>query len=103
MDESLFQRLALHRPEAIVQLSLQYRMNSAIMHISNALVYEGKLQCGNDKIANSTLHVPQWNQMQEVSDERVLQFVRILTSGENPFIIPSSGFSHSYWSRASMN
>ena len=66
MDESLFQRLALHRPESTVQLSLQYRMNSAIMRISNALVYEGKLQCGNEAIANAILSLPYWSSFQQV-------------------------------------
>ena len=66
MDESLFQRLALHRPESTVQLSLQYRMNSAIMRISNALVYDGKLKCGNEAIANAILSLPNWSSLQQV-------------------------------------
>ena len=66
MDESLFQRLALHRPESTVQLSLQYRMNSTIMRISNALVYEGKLQCGNETIAKAMLSLPNWGSLQQV-------------------------------------
>ncbi|XP_072032876.1 DNA replication ATP-dependent helicase/nuclease DNA2-like [Amphiura filiformis] len=70
MDESLFQRLALHRPESSIQLSLQYRMNSAIMDISNALVYDGKLQCGNESIAKGTLDIPHWDRLQQNFPEK---------------------------------
>ncbi|XP_065152926.1 DNA replication ATP-dependent helicase/nuclease DNA2 [Paramisgurnus dabryanus] len=57
MDESLFKRLE-HHSDAVVQLNVQYRMNSAIMSLSNALMYEGKLECGSDKTASAVLQLP---------------------------------------------
>ncbi|XP_073729316.1 DNA replication ATP-dependent helicase/nuclease DNA2 [Misgurnus anguillicaudatus] len=57
MDESLFKRLE-HHSEAVVQLNVQYRMNSAIMSLSNALMYEGRLECGSDKTASAVLQLP---------------------------------------------
>ncbi|XP_006825430.1 DNA replication ATP-dependent helicase/nuclease DNA2-like [Saccoglossus kowalevskii] len=57
MDESLFQRLSIHE-NCKTELCLQYRMNEEIMSISNKLVYDGKLQCGNDTIADGKLVLP---------------------------------------------
>nr|XP_055027215.1 DNA replication ATP-dependent helicase/nuclease DNA2 [Misgurnus anguillicaudatus] len=57
MDESLFKRLE-HHSDAVVQLNVQYRMNSAIMSLSNALMYEGRLECGSDKTASAVLQLP---------------------------------------------
>uniref|UniRef100_A0A8C7B425 DNA replication ATP-dependent helicase/nuclease DNA2 n=1 Tax=Neovison vison TaxID=452646 RepID=A0A8C7B425_NEOVI len=52
MSESLFKRLERNE-NAVVQLTVQYRMNSQIMSLSNKLTYEGKLECGSDKVANA--------------------------------------------------
>ncbi|XP_070570774.1 DNA replication ATP-dependent helicase/nuclease DNA2-like [Ptychodera flava] len=60
MDESLFQRLACHEG-ATTDLWMQYRMNSSIMEISNTLIYDGKLKCGNDKIATGRLRLPEYS------------------------------------------
>ncbi|XP_072484885.1 DNA replication ATP-dependent helicase/nuclease DNA2 isoform X1 [Notamacropus eugenii] len=57
MSESLFKRLE-QKQNAVVQLTVQYRMNSAVMSLSNKLVYEGKLECGSDKVANATVSLP---------------------------------------------
>ncbi|XP_035254823.1 DNA replication ATP-dependent helicase/nuclease DNA2 isoform X1 [Anguilla anguilla] len=57
MDESLFKRLEHHK-DAVVQLTVQYRMNSKIMSLSNALVYGGKLECGSEHTARSVLQLP---------------------------------------------
>uniref|UniRef100_A0AAR2JNV4 DNA replication ATP-dependent helicase/nuclease n=1 Tax=Pygocentrus nattereri TaxID=42514 RepID=A0AAR2JNV4_PYGNA len=57
MDESLFKRLERHK-EAVVQLIVQYRMNSVIMSLSNALMYEGRLECGSERTASALLQVP---------------------------------------------
>ncbi|XP_062852289.1 DNA replication ATP-dependent helicase/nuclease DNA2 [Trichomycterus rosablanca] len=57
MDESLFKRLE-HHSEAVVQLNVQYRMNSVIMSLSNALMYEGKLECGSERTASALLNLP---------------------------------------------
>ncbi|XP_074088489.1 DNA replication ATP-dependent helicase/nuclease DNA2 isoform X2 [Macrotis lagotis] len=57
MSESLFKRLE-QKCNAVVQLNVQYRMNSTVMSLSNKLVYEGKLECGSDKVANATVSLP---------------------------------------------
>ncbi|XP_006149000.2 DNA replication ATP-dependent helicase/nuclease DNA2 [Tupaia chinensis] len=57
MSESLFKRLE-QNTNAVVQLTVQYRMNSKIMSLSNKLTYEGKLECGSDKVANAMINLP---------------------------------------------
>ncbi|XP_035882765.1 DNA replication ATP-dependent helicase/nuclease DNA2 isoform X2 [Phyllostomus discolor] len=57
MSESLFKRLEQNK-DAVVQLTVQYRMNSKIMSLSNKLTYEGKLECGSDKVANAVINLP---------------------------------------------
>ncbi|PNJ72296.1 DNA2 isoform 5, partial [Pongo abelii] len=57
MSESLFKRLEQNK-SAVVQLTVQYRMNSKIMSLSNKLTYEGKLECGSDKVANAVIKLP---------------------------------------------
>ncbi|XP_054584687.1 DNA replication ATP-dependent helicase/nuclease DNA2 [Eptesicus fuscus] len=57
MSESLFKRLEQNE-DAVVQLTVQYRMNSKIMSLSNKLTYEGKLECGSDKVASAVINLP---------------------------------------------
>uniref|UniRef100_A0A8C6JDN2 DNA replication ATP-dependent helicase/nuclease n=1 Tax=Melopsittacus undulatus TaxID=13146 RepID=A0A8C6JDN2_MELUD len=57
MSESLFKRLEQNQ-NAVVQLTVQYRMNSKIMSLSNMLMYEGKLECGSEKVSNATVNLP---------------------------------------------
>lgn len=59
LDKSLFAILAEARPESISYLEYQYRMNRDIMDVSNALIYDGKLKCGNHQVASRTLQLPQ--------------------------------------------
>ncbi|KAF1799088.1 DNA replication factor Dna2-domain-containing protein [Mucor lusitanicus] len=58
LDKSLFAILAEARPESISYLEYQYRMNKDIMDVSNALIYDGKLKCGNHQVASRTLQLP---------------------------------------------
>lgn len=66
MATSLFEALCAAHPEAVVSLTRQYRMNAAIMALSNALVYGGALQCGSADVADAALaadaaaDVPAW-------------------------------------------
>ncbi|XP_067858773.1 DNA replication ATP-dependent helicase/nuclease DNA2 [Heptranchias perlo] len=62
MDESLFKRLEQNF-DAVVQLNVQYRMNSTIMSLSNKLMYEGKLVCGSEQVATATLQLPKWGEL----------------------------------------
>jgi DNA replication ATP-dependent helicase Dna2 len=57
-EPSLFSRLCQANPEAIARLNQQYRMNSDIMALANYLVYDYKLNCGNDSVANAQFEVP---------------------------------------------
>lgn len=52
---SLFERLSTAHPQAVTALCAQYRMNAAIMSLSNGLVYDGQLQCGSERVAHATL------------------------------------------------
>ncbi|CCJ30384.1 unnamed protein product [Pneumocystis jirovecii] len=51
MKTSLFKHLSDANPIAIVNLEYQYRMNKDIMLLSNTLIYNGKLKCGDEKTA----------------------------------------------------
>lgn len=59
LDKSLFAILAEARPESISYLEFQYRMNREIMEVSNMLIYDGKLKCGNYQVASKTMQIPQ--------------------------------------------
>ena len=54
-DVSLFRALSEAHPEATVELTHQYRMNEDIMTISNRLVYNNKLRCGSELVAQRGL------------------------------------------------
>lgn len=58
MDISLFKRLAEAHPHAVVSLRAQYRMNSDVMAVSNALIYEHKLFCATPAIASARISLP---------------------------------------------
>ncbi|KAH9482370.1 DNA replication ATP-dependent helicase/nuclease DNA2 [Psilocybe cubensis] len=55
LDVSLFRRLSEAYPESVVDLRFQYRMNEDIMMLSNKLIYNDRLQCGNDEVAKRSL------------------------------------------------
>ncbi|PIL27261.1 hypothetical protein GSI_10406 [Ganoderma sinense ZZ0214-1] len=58
LDISLFRRLSDAHPEAVVDLTHQYRMNSDIMLLSNKLIYSNRLKCGSDAVASQSLRLP---------------------------------------------
>ena len=55
LDVSLFRRLSDAHPDAVVDLRFQYRMNSDIMLLSNRLIYDDRLSCGNKEVASRSL------------------------------------------------
>lgn len=55
LDISLFRLLSEANPEAVTDLSFQYRMNEDIMLLSNKLIYEGRLKCGSEEVAKRGL------------------------------------------------
>lgn len=58
LDVSLFRVLSERYASATVELELQYRMNDDIVAVANALVYNGALRCGNERVASARLHLP---------------------------------------------
>ncbi|XP_032697609.1 DNA replication ATP-dependent helicase/nuclease DNA2 isoform X1 [Lontra canadensis] len=79
MSESLFKRLERNE-NAVVQLTVQYRMNSQIMSLSNKLTYEGKLECGSDKVANAVISLPNFKDVK-------LELEFYADYSENPWMI----------------
>ena len=55
MAESLFKTLSEKHPSSVIELRSQYRMTSDIMNLSNTLIYNNRLICGNSKVASSSL------------------------------------------------
>ncbi|PNS19935.1 DNA replication ATP-dependent helicase/nuclease dna2 [Sphaceloma murrayae] len=69
LDISLFKLLSDRRPESVANLEHQYRMAEEIMHLSNTLIYGGRLKCGNDAVAKRTLVVPQPTALSRFHDQ----------------------------------
>ena len=63
LDLSLFRLLSERHPQAMVNLEHQYRMNEDIMLLSNSLVYDGLLKCGNESVAKRVLRIPDTTQL----------------------------------------
>ncbi|XP_066456772.1 DNA replication ATP-dependent helicase/nuclease DNA2 isoform X2 [Eleutherodactylus coqui] len=63
MSESLFKRLERNQ-DAVVQLTVQYRMNSKIMALSNKLVYEGRLECASERVSSAIVQLPHFKSLQ---------------------------------------
>ena len=61
LDVSLFKLLSDHHTAAVVDLSYQYRMNADIMSLSNTLIYNNRLKCGTESVANQTLEFSESN------------------------------------------
>ena len=55
LSKSLFELLAIEHPQSIVELKYQYRMCEDIMAIPNRLVYDERLKCGNQDVAEQKL------------------------------------------------
>ena len=67
MGVSLFQRLyrvvqssELCRPY-MSYLRYQYRMNKQVLQLCNKIVYDNKLMCGNQYVANAVMDYPNWS------------------------------------------
>lgn len=57
LDVSLFKHFCTAHPSAVVSLEHQYRMCEDIMMLSNKLVYDGRLKCGNNEVAQQSLEL----------------------------------------------
>lgn len=58
LAESLFKILCEAHPQSVVELTKQYRMCADIMSLSSDLVYDGKLVCGTESVADQKLDLP---------------------------------------------
>jgi DNA replication ATP-dependent helicase Dna2 len=78
LSRSLFKILSESHPESVVELTHQYRMCSDIMLLSNTLIYEGRLKCGSDRVANQTLTIPEFYKLATAHSESLDQKSRWL-------------------------
>ncbi|CAI4064053.1 hypothetical protein SKDZ_08G2110 [Saccharomyces kudriavzevii ZP591] len=58
LEESLFKTFCEKHPESVVELTYQYRMCGDIVTLSNFLIYDNKLKCGNDEVFVQSLTLP---------------------------------------------
>lgn len=84
LDVSLFRLLSESHPEAVVTLEHQYRMCADVMLLPNKLIYDGRLKCGNDSVANRSLSIPNMDALQRHHHSSEPQRSR----SSNPFVTP---------------
>lgn len=58
LDVSLFKHLSDSHPASVVYLEHQYRMCEEVMTLSNRLIYNGRLKCGSQLVAQSRIRIP---------------------------------------------
>ena len=58
LDISLFKHLSDMHPSSVVYLEHQYRMCEDVMALSNNLIYNGRLKCGSQGVAESRITIP---------------------------------------------
>ena len=64
LDMSLFKMLSDNHPESVTNLEHQYRMCEDIMTLSNTLIYDGRLKCGAQAVAERSINIPSINSLQ---------------------------------------
>ena len=65
LDVSLFKMLSDNQPSSVVNLEHQYRMCEDIMLLSNTLIYNGRLKCGNDAVAHRSVRIPRMEALKQ--------------------------------------
>lgn len=65
-EVSLFRLLSEAHEDYVVDLTHQYRMNEDIMHLSNTLVYKGRLVCGSEEVAKRCLEIPSYKFIDDI-------------------------------------
>ncbi|KAG0269953.1 Tripartite DNA replication factor [Linnemannia exigua] len=90
-DLSLFKMLSDAHPKAVVSLTYQYRMNKDVMLLSNTLVYDNKLQCANEQVANKALEIPDMGKFRRHCHSETLQDQKEL---QQQHYEPSSPLTH---------
>jgi DNA replication ATP-dependent helicase Dna2 len=66
LDISLFKHLSDMHPSSVVYLEHQYRMCADVMALSNDLIYNGRLKCGNQEVANRTISIPRMDGLKDL-------------------------------------
>lgn len=88
MSESLFKRLEKNQ-DAVVNLTVQYRMNSKIMSLSNKLVYEGRLECASERVSTATVQLPQLKSLKlelEIGETPETAWIKDVLEPSNPVV-----------------
>ncbi|KAL9189329.1 hypothetical protein ACHAXT_011819, partial [Thalassiosira profunda] len=67
---SMLMHLAEGFPDAVAKLTMQYRMNESICHLSNMIAYKGLLKCGNDEVRHQKLEIDSKNFGRIGNDDR---------------------------------
>ncbi|KAL8766797.1 MAG: hypothetical protein Q9209_006536 [Squamulea sp. 1 TL-2023] len=65
LDVSLFKILSDNQPASVVNLEHQYRMCENIMLLSNTLIYNGRLKCGNSAVAQRSTRIPRMEALKQ--------------------------------------
>ncbi|KAL8854566.1 MAG: hypothetical protein Q9221_000601 [Calogaya cf. arnoldii] len=65
LDISLFKMLSDHQPSSVVNLEHQYRMCEDIMLLSNTLIYNDRLKCGNNAVAQRSVRIPRMDALKQ--------------------------------------
>jgi DNA replication ATP-dependent helicase Dna2 len=65
LDVSLFKHLSDMHPTSVVYLEHQYRMCEDIMALSNTLIYNGRLKCGSQKVADRCIAIPRMDSLKD--------------------------------------
>lgn len=65
LDVSLFKMLSDRQPSSVVNLEHQYRMCEEVMSLSNVLIYNGRLKCGNSAVAARSIRIPRMESLQQ--------------------------------------
>ncbi|KAL8687331.1 MAG: hypothetical protein Q9218_006464 [Villophora microphyllina] len=65
LDISLFKILSDSQPSSVVNLEHQYRMCEEVMSLSNALIYNGRLKCGNNAVAARSVRIPRMENLKQ--------------------------------------
>ncbi|KAG0308743.1 Tripartite DNA replication factor [Dissophora globulifera] len=94
-DLSLFKMLSDRYPESVTSLTQQYRMNKDVMLLSNTLVYENRLQCATEEVANKILHIPAMDAFRRRCHPRSVQNPPTSASGA-PTSYPTHCVGHSH-------
>lgn len=61
LQESLFKMLCETQPQAVFELTFQYRMCDDIAALSNFLIYNNKLKCGTEQVAKKKIKLPRFD------------------------------------------